>query len=220
MMMCVNISMNDMAAAGVVTAPAAGTTLHRRIVMASKSTAAGASEQTVNSTDVGQQLNRSGMSEQQRAMLEAIALASPDKRGRYYPYDIFDKVGKTGTRSEPASLSRALVRLERRGLIERHHYYTRGHAYGGYVVVLTEPGCALVNQVRAGHGLPPLTFLPYDPRPRRNAEEVAQEFRRHWQEVEDRLALDTVKALARRLSPARLEELRRWIEAKQAGQDG
>ena len=49
---------------------------------------------------------------------------------------------------------------------------------------------------------------------------MAQEFRRHWQEVEDRLALDTAKALARRLSPARLEELRRWIEAKQAGQDG
>jgi len=153
-------------------------------------------------------------------MVRAIALVEPSRRGLYLTAGIFDKVGTTGSRSESASLSRALCRLAERGVVERDDGF----------FTLTEAGCALVNEVRAERGLSPLTYTPYVPEPPMSQEEIQrrlqerclliERLREEWQVLDTPKALANAKKEAEKMTPAGLEELRRWIEARQAAQNG
>jgi hypothetical protein len=166
-------------------------------------------DQTVNTSPGGGRVNQSGLSEQQRELLGVIAREEPDKRGRYYPKDVFRGV-EPGSRSQSASLSRALVRLECRDILIRHHHHIDGKKHGTYFFTLTEAGCALVNEVRGLYNLPALAYAPYTPEPQMSAEE----FDRRIREMNERCALRDAVTAAEQLSPAGLEELRCWIDQR------
>jgi hypothetical protein len=175
----------------------------------------------VNTKTDGGRVNLPGLSKQQRVLLRAIALAEPDKAdgtrpARYYPENIFDKVGKAGNRSESASLSRALTRLAGRGVIKRHHIHAGGGKHGWYYFTLTKAGVGLANVIRGGRGLPPLAFVPWTPPPPMTDEQFAARV----EAIHGEWALLGAKEAAAKLSPARLEELRRWIDRRLAGQEG
>jgi hypothetical protein len=154
-----------------------------------------ADEQSVNGTPRRNHVNCSGLSRQQRDLLDAIAQAQPDHDGAYEHHWVF----LPANRSESASVSRAVAGLERRGIIERGHRHR---------FFLTRGGCALVNEVREWFGLPRLEFTPRKP-PLSD-----EEFARRCQEIGETCAMVGAKEAAEHLSPAGLEELRNWIDQR------
>jgi hypothetical protein len=166
------------------------------------------------------EVNRStpGLSKQQRAVIAAIARLKREEDGRYWPKHVSYDLGYDGDRSASASLSRALARLEARGILRRHPIHRDAKKHDGYFFTLTEAGLRLVNEERRRQGLEPLGMVLYVPKPGLTAEE----FDARMKALTDGWAMTDAKAAAGKLSPEALAEFRQWLDArlaqKQAGQ--
>jgi hypothetical protein len=173
---------------------------------------------TVNISTRGDSVNRHApcLSKQQHDILDVIALLEPDERGRYATADIGIKMVEPGDRSGSASVSRAVVRLEGRGLIRREHKHCTAKKHGAYRFSLTEAGLEVVNGLRARHGLGPLELINLPPKPPMTAEEFRAELRR----ISAESNLLRAKDAAGRLDPEGLQALRQWIDARLAGGAG
>jgi hypothetical protein len=117
--------------------------------------------------------------------------------GYYAPVDISANLGTAGDRSRQASASRAVTRLEARGLLRRHR-----RRY----VLLTTDGLAVANAIRRKLSLPPLEVQTYEEPPKM----TDAEFTNRLEAIE----VGAVKRAAEKLSPDGLAELRRWIDAR------
>ena len=125
-----------------------------------------------------------GLSEQQQDILDAIARLKRDKNGHYSPSDVSQELVQAGDRSGLASLSRAIIRLERRGLIRRWHRHHEGKKHGWYFFTLTEAGLTVINDRRKERGLDALEMVHYEPKPPMTDEEFAERMQRlhdDWQ---------------------------------------
>jgi DNA-binding MarR family transcriptional regulator len=152
-----------------------------------------------------------GLSRQQIQILETIARLDPDrhgKDGRYDPRDVsVPLVGGEG-RSAAASLSRALVRLEGRGLIERHNRYEDGKKHGRYFFVFTAAGWEVLNAIRRRLRLPTRERIVHVPKPPMTDEEFTA-----WADAfQARYDLLAAQDMAAKLSRPGLEALRQWID--------
>jgi DNA-binding PadR family transcriptional regulator len=169
-------------------------------------------------------LTAKGLSGQQCALLDAVARLEPcglgdgyHRNGRapsgtagyYHAEDLAE--GDRG-RSAAASRSRALARLERRGLIRRHTF--EGHKARSYhrFFTLTDAGLEAVNRLRARHGLKPLAVQHYQEKPPMTEEEFVARLEAGRKEF----ALHEAINAALGLDLDGLGELRRRIDARLA----
>jgi DNA-binding MarR family transcriptional regulator len=153
---------------------------------------------------------------QQRAILEVIAVLKRDELGRYYPENVSNKMIAPGDRSAQASLSRAIIRLEGRGLIQRHHQHIGGRKHGFYCFTLTEAGLEIINDLRSRQGLDALEMITYTPAAGMTDEEFSARLSSIWARITDEEKLHQAKDAATRLNPRKLKELREWIDARLA----
>jgi hypothetical protein len=174
----------------------------------------GRSHEPVNMTTTGDSVNRgvSGLSKQQRDILDVIARLKRSELGTYHVGDITREMEVAGDRPATASISRAVIRLEGRGLLCRHHQHGAGNKHGFYLFTLTEVGLRIVNELRQRHGLGALEMIHYAPKPPITNEE----FRAKMEAIRAEVGLLRAKDAAGELPPERLKELRNWIDSRLA----
>jgi hypothetical protein len=175
----------------------------------------GSTHESVNMTTTGDNVNRcaSGLSKQQLDILDVIARLKRSELGTYHVGDITREMEVTGDRAATASISRAVIRLEGRGLLCRHHQHGAGTKHGFYLFTLTEVGLRIVNELRQRHGLGALDMIHYAPQPPITNEE----FRAKMEAIRAEVGLLRAKDAAGELGPEGLKALRAWIDSRLAG---